>query len=301
MSNSCSELPLVHENQEPKLLPIKEMYSIINSHKNIFGIDGYVPPKNHLYLVRASKFPLEKRKDTFTEVKKRAKDPEPGKYTESKEKHYRRYWEKPNGKFLNGSRKGEIDLMIKRSKSVPACNFYFKDLPKLDEPCREKQLGKFDKCEKMNFISTTIYRAQQSPDPGKYNLNHSLVEYKSPIPKMVKTQPKKPKDKDKLGPGVYHDGVEKALKKQEGNQSFIIPKSKTPNAVNLRAHLTRFIPPVGNYKDIDLAYTKNHIFKRDRTAVINPYKTKSLLDEVQKNASWVPGPGSYDIVPPISK
>lgn len=117
------------------------------------------------------------------------------------------------------------------------------------------------------------------------------------------TKLRKKIDKEKLGPGVYYNGAESALKKNSPNmnKNFVIPKSNSPNAVSLRAHLTRLIPPVGFYKNIDLAYTKNIIFKKNRSPVITPYKIKSQLDELQKISATIPGPGSYNIGPPIRK
>lgn len=144
MSHSCSDLSSAISNPVLQPLSIKEMWTLSTVDKNKFSFEDYTLPKNQLYLVRENRFPLEKRPEFDHQAQKRAKEPDPGKYNDPNEKTNKRYWEKSNGKFLKGKRITDLDENIKRSKSVPASNNYFKELPKLDERHRAKKFGKFE-------------------------------------------------------------------------------------------------------------------------------------------------------------
>jgi hypothetical protein len=69
--------------------------------------------------------------------------------------------------------------------------------------------------------------------------------------------------------------------------------------IHQRHNSNKFVPGVGAYKDIDLAY--NHFIIKERTsnAIISKTQFKRYPDHVASTKSWVPGPGSYEIIPII--
>jgi hypothetical protein len=112
----------------------------------------------------------------------------------------------------------------------------------------------------------------------------------------------KPVQKDEVGPGKYTDGLDNAYKKTiKSSESHAFSKSKGKNdSIYQRAKITGFVPGVGAYKELDTAYN-NLVFKKPRTAVILPYKSKGFTDDIVKRSKETPGPGAYYIGPPIKK
>jgi len=172
-----SETPIP---EPPRPISVQEMYQLTHLEQSEWGVEGYIAPKNHIYINKEHKFPTDKRKDALDEALKRSKDPDPTKYAETKEQILKRYWEKPNGKFLNGKRKTDIDEMVKRSKSVPAPGHYFKDAKKVSDKVKEIPLGKFDKGQRLNFLTTTESYAEEVPECGKYKPNFEFIEERRP-------------------------------------------------------------------------------------------------------------------------
>lgn len=64
-----------------------------------------------------------------------------------------------------------------------------------------------------------------------------------------------------------------------------------------RAMSNKHVPGVGNYKETDRAYSNKIVIKKDRTAYIGKYKYTRFTESVSKEKQWVPGPGSYNIIP----
>ena len=60
------------------------------------------------------------------------------------------------------------------------------------------------------------------------------------------------------------------------------------------------LPGVGAYKEVDAAY-RNLVMKRTRVVTVLPYKFQRFADEIANNKKWVPGPGAYNIGPPLNK
>lgn len=271
----------------PRAISVQEVYQLTHNAGTEFGIEGYTCPKNVNYVTREHKIPTDKRKDALSDAQKKAKDPDPTKYAETKEQNLKRHWEKPYGKFLNGKRKTEIDEMVKRCKSVPAPGHYFKENKKVSDITKEIKLGKFDKGQRLNFLTTTESYAEEVPDAGKYKPNYDFVAEKNP--KWNLGKPKQPKKVEKavIGPGKYHDGIEIAMKKSvlKSSRSYSVPRNKPVGALSMRAQQTKFVPGVGAYPDSEQAYSKFHVMKKGRMAVILPYKTQSFTDIVIKSAS----------------
>lgn len=113
--------------------------------------------------------------------------------------------------------------------------------------------------------------------------------------KWITPKAKSRPEKDEIGPGKYSEGVNKALSKMiSQTPKYTIPKAKTPKASG------KSTPGVGSYKDSETGFFK-HVAKRNRAAVILPYKIKGFTDTIVKNAVKTPGPGAYNIIPPIKK
>jgi hypothetical protein len=105
----------------------------------------------------------------------------------------------------------------------------------------------------------------------------------------IKSKP----EKAEVGPGKYSEGIEKAMVKvMTSTPKFSFPKSKSPKMPS------RGGPGVGTYRDVDVGFFK-HVAKRNRVAVITPYKIKGYTETIIKNAEKIPGPGAYNIIPPL--
>lgn len=126
-----------------------------------------------------------------------------------------------------------------------------------------------------------------------------MIQERTPAWDMGKSKSLKTIQKEKVGPGSYHDGLMSSQRVVlTSSKSYSIPKSQTQHAIVDRANRSKYIPGVGTYKDMDKAYSNNLVWKKSRVAGIFPYKTSRFTDEVIKNKSWVPGPGTYgDILP----
>ena len=83
--------------------------------------------------------------------------------------------------------------------------------------------------------------------------------------------------------------------------SHSFSKSRTPSPLYQQGELNKLLPGVGSYQNLEKAYTKHQIIKRERTTVILPYKSKGFADDAIKRAKEVPGPGSYNIGPPVNR
>lgn len=124
------------------------------------------------------------------------------------------------------------------------------------------------------------------------------MEKKVAVFKYVKEVPIKAKHSE-VGPGYLKD-LEKNL-----NSKMLRKKTPDPAMVkeqrisyfHKRAMSARHVPGVGNYKELDKAYTKHVVIKRSRTTKITEYKYTRCTEQAAKDKQWVPGPGSYDPVP----
>ena len=81
---------------------------------------------------------------------------------------------------------------------------------------------------------------------------------------------------------------------------FSFSRSVTPSVYQTRALKQQFIPGVGAYQESDNAYKKYSI-TRARAAVIFPYNIKRFTETIMDKSKNTPGPGSYDIIPPIKR
>lgn len=112
---------------------------------------------------------------------------------------------------------------------------------------------------------------------------------------------KKREEKQVVGPGYLND-LEKNMMK-EGKKpkiySAFFPKSKAPNLIEQNALRTKFVPDVGFYKNINSAYDKYIVIPKDRFTHFSKSSFSRYSDMAAKSKSWVPGPGAYDILPPM--
>ena len=112
---------------------------------------------------------------------------------------------------------------------------------------------------------------------------------------MGKPSTSKPQNRKQVGPGAYYDGVIKSKKHtMKTSQSFSVPKSNPTSVFYEKAKQTKMVPGVGSYKDVELAYAKNIVHRRDRITTFFPYQLTRFSEAAAKNKSWVPGPGSYN-------
>ena len=126
----------------PSPLSVKDTYLMSVGKAPEYGIPEYRMPKPHHYLARQFKISPSKGQGLYYHVDKRAKDPDPAKYAESKEANARRFWAKSIGKFSSSSRKTMIDQVMQRSKGSPGPGSYSKS-PTLAETLKQVPLGTF--------------------------------------------------------------------------------------------------------------------------------------------------------------
>lgn len=111
--------------------------------------------------------------------------------------------------------------------------------------------------------------------------------------------------KNNPGPGLNHEGVEKALKKQVFRSShvFVIPKEKRINFTQVLAKRKEGIPGVSTYEGASLYDTiskraeKNTFSKELQEIKKKNYNFVRVSEAESKAKSWIPGPGSYNLIP----
>jgi hypothetical protein len=96
------------------------------------------------------------------------KDPDSRKYSPTFEQLQKKYWKPNNGQFGKDKKKSYIDEAIKISPKTPGPGNYFSVEKGKLEPIRKSPLGKMDKAEIVNFLSTTEFHGEESPSPGQY-------------------------------------------------------------------------------------------------------------------------------------
>lgn len=138
------EMPEATLSRTQPLLNISEMYKVTTGDKNSWNLSGYVVPPTSIYNPRMHKVPGEKKKDTFYEIAKRSKDPDPTTYSPKHEQVYKRHWEKSNGKFLKCRRETITEEACRLSPRVPAPNEYHQIAKGSSQPLRKALLGKFE-------------------------------------------------------------------------------------------------------------------------------------------------------------
>jgi hypothetical protein len=101
-----------------------------------------------------------------------------------------------------------------------------------------------------------------------------------------------------VGPG-YLLNLEQSYLKESGKPkapSATFPKSKQGRIISQRSICDKSIPGVGTYKNIDLAYSHNIVKQRSRSVFISKSSLNRYTEDAAKQKSWVPGPGSYNLI-----
>ena len=141
---SENEHRLIDLSRTAPMMEVPEIYSITKGLKKDFELKGYHVPSTSLYSPRQFKFSIDKKKDKFYEISKRAKDPDPSTYSPKHDQMTQRYWTKANGKFLKCKRETTTEEAIRLSPRVPGPGDYL-TLPKgSSQPLRKALLGKFE-------------------------------------------------------------------------------------------------------------------------------------------------------------
>lgn len=291
----------MEDSPSPKAVhSIDELYRITRGQKDEWGIEGYrVPSENNLYLNREHAFPRTARADAYETAKKSAKDPDPTKYHLSEKEYNKMFWEKSNGKFLYSKRETVVDEIMRKSASMPGPGAFWPKVTKKNskpEVNGHLPLGKFSSGERLSFLTTTEFYAEETPCSWKYDPNKQEIDkdhgWVKPKAKRAATEEEQ-KKKDR-GPGKYSIANSLiAVTNRQPNYSF--PKDNPQNVIGLKAHQTKNMPGVGAYKDIDGGYKM--IIKKGLTAKIFPYKVIRSTEAHIKSKNWVPGPGAYDWPP----
>ncbi|CAG9322589.1 unnamed protein product [Blepharisma stoltei] len=293
-------------------LPISEIYKTIKGSNDDWGVEGYqVPKKCAVYITKEIKVPNAKKRDMFYDISKKEKEPSPITYAPSNEQVLKRYWDKATGRFRKAQRKTVIDEVMKLSPRVPGPGTYHvTERGQSEKPKYKIPLGIMDKAQGLSFLSSTEFYAEESPGSGRYfekeedrEKAYTKRERKSPVFKYYAGKPEKKMEKQEVGPG-YLKNLENSVKRSSTmrrSPNALFPKSNPPNAIHRRAATTKFVPGVGAYKDVEKAYTGHIVKRKERIPFISPYKFTRFSDAEAKNHNWVPGPGSYEIMPPMRK
>lgn len=131
-------------NKSAPLMPIEEIYTITKGDIKNWNLKGYEVPTTALYTPREHKIPIDKKKDYYYEMSKRAKEPDPTTYSPKHEQLQKKYWDKPNGKFLKNRRETITETAIKLSSKLPGPGNY-SPIPKgQTQPLQKALLGKFE-------------------------------------------------------------------------------------------------------------------------------------------------------------
>lgn len=139
-------------------------------------------------------------------------------------------------------------------------------------------------------MTTVESYAEETPSCWTYELKEKPH---SKSLRWVKPKPEKPK-KLEIGPGKYAEGLNLALSKTMNTS----PKYSFPKSTRNKPKQRQSTPGVGSYREADKAYLK-YSMKKVKAAVIFAHKIPSFTESVIKQSAGVPGPGSYNIGPPI--
>ena len=146
-------------------------------------------------------------------------------------------------------------------------------------------------------MATIEYNADETPHSWKYTPSR-------PEKKGLKgwAKPRIEKiEKSEVGPGKYSEGIQKAFQRiLKNSPNFSFSRSKTPSMYEVQASRKKNIPGIGTYKNSDSGFLKYRV-TRSRAAVIYPYKVTTFTDSVIKKSRETPGPGAYEIIPPLKK
>ena len=137
-------LPIASLNRSMPIIQLSEIYKLTAGDKKEWDLTGYAVPTTTLYTPRMFKFPTEKKKDSFYEISKRSKDPDPTLYSPNHDMVYKRQWETPNGKFLKSKRETITEEACRLSPRIPAPNEYHQITKGSSQPLRKALLGKFE-------------------------------------------------------------------------------------------------------------------------------------------------------------
>mmetsp|Transcript_15702 Transcript_15702/g.28653 ORF Transcript_15702/g.28653 Transcript_15702/m.28653 type:complete len:350 (-) Transcript_15702:2457-3506(-) len=321
-------------------MPIETMYRLTRGVESDWGIEGYyVAPKSAVYKPIKKTFPKSQRRTFFEDAKKKEKDPGPGAYARNrdqkadpKNKNLDPEWATAQGAFKKCARNTEIDVIIKTAKKfeLPGPGTY-KPTPKYSQAQvkkdssnadKEVPLGKIDKAEGLNYLTTVQFMANTTPSSWEYMKAPQVVEKVMEMTKPRTTSlkwvkpppPKKKPSKDdpevKLGPGAYNPFGEpaptdfkkvKPLLTEERKPQAFFPLSKAPNAIVAASKAAKYVACVGMYDT-----RREDEKRRDKANVKSsaaPFLTQEKrIDDPKKGKKaekTTPGPGAYDVLPPM--
>ena len=76
----------------------------------------------------------------------------------------------------------------------------------------------------------------------------------------------------------------------------IFLKSKRVSKFQKDAEKTKFVPGVGAYENVEKAYKKFVIMKKDGNVFTSKARLIRSTERAQNEKRWVPGPGSYNAI-----
>jgi hypothetical protein len=131
-------------NSTAPIPPIEDLYKITKGDVKDWNLKGYHVPSTSFHSPRSYKVPTERKKDTFYEISKRSKDPDPTTYSPKHEQIQKRFWEKANGKFLKSRRETVTEEAGRLSLKVPGPGDYHPVPKGSSQPLPRALMGKFE-------------------------------------------------------------------------------------------------------------------------------------------------------------
>jgi hypothetical protein len=254
------------------------------------SVQGYYVPKTLNYLTKAYSFPKAKRNPGKT-----SKSPGPTLYIDEYKENFKKHWDR-KVKFKKANKLTIIDDTIKSARLTPGPGQYSFENNKKNKKKMYTTFGYFlvRLSERVGFVDQAEYSAGETPASWNYS---PIDNFKKKGMAWAKPKAQKRK-KELLGPGKYADGVEKALTlTRPVSPATVFSRSYTSSPLEANAKISKAVPPVGSYKNLEKTYQKLN-FKNDRSPIILPYKSKGAFDDCVKRSKQTPGPGSYNIGPP---
>lgn len=123
---------------------VEDIYNITRGTFNEFSLKGYSTPRTAIPLSKEYRIPVDKNRDIFASIKKKANDPNSTTYALDNEKILSKYWYKPSGGFHTGRRHTVTEDAIKKSSKIPGPGAYM-PIPKGEyKENKDFLLGKFE-------------------------------------------------------------------------------------------------------------------------------------------------------------
>lgn len=124
------------------------------------------------------------------------------------------------------------------------------------------------------------------------------MEQRTPKFKYIQSDKNKKIDekRNEVGPGYLKDLEKSLMAVEPKSPGPIFLKSKKVSKFQKDAEKMKFVPGVGAYENVEKAFKKFVITKKDGNVFTSRARLVRSTERAEKDKRWVPGPGSYNAI-----